>query len=94
VRRWLEIAERSGEHSARRQRTHLQITLQMLDKLSVRTLLLAGDQDPLAPPELMQLLHSHLPQSSLIVLPQAGHALQWEYPDEWNRLVLDFLTSA
>jgi pimeloyl-ACP methyl ester carboxylesterase len=88
VQQWLEITRAEG-HA--RQRMHVQIALPMLAALSLPTLLLAGGADLLAPPELMRRFAAHLPNHQFFTVCESGHCIHWEQPEEWNRLVLDFL---
>jgi pimeloyl-ACP methyl ester carboxylesterase len=92
VRRWLEIvpAARSRSQSLL-QRMHSRIMLPMLATLSVPALIIAGDADLWAPPPLMRLMADHIPSCVFTTVAEAGHCVHWECPDEWNRLVLDFL---
>jgi hypothetical protein len=54
-------------------------------------LILTGDEDePCLEPGL--LMKRAIPTSGLVVLPRAGHTLNLEDPDAFNRIVLDFLT--
>jgi len=94
VRRWLEVlpAARSQSQSLM-QSTHLQITFPVLETLDVPTLIIAGDADLWAPPALMRLVASHIPACTFATVPEAGHSVHWESPEEWNLLVLDFLSS-
>lgn len=63
-----------------------------LQKLTVPTLILVGDEDELClDPSLM--MKKNLPSSGLAIFPQAGHAINFEEPDLFNRTVLDFLTA-
>ncbi|MCI0634837.1 MAG: alpha/beta hydrolase [Actinobacteria bacterium] len=55
-------------------------------------LTLAGREDILIYPNLSRRLHEELPSSTWVEVP-GGHACIWEYPDEFNRAVLDFLAS-
>jgi pimeloyl-ACP methyl ester carboxylesterase len=89
VERWFALERES--HPTARQRMHLQVTLPMLEQLRVRTLLLAAGADLLAPPALMRLLAVRIPNHQYELIPEAGHSAHWERPDEWNRIVLDFL---
>jgi non-heme chloroperoxidase len=94
VRQWLEVAHAAGEPPpSARQRTHLRIMLPMLEELRVPTLLIAGGADLLAPPELMRIFGSHLPESQMVVFAEAGHCVHWEQPASWNTEVLQFLTA-
>ena len=42
--------------------------------------------------ELGQMLHRAIQGSRLVVVPDAGHNVMFERPEQFNRLVLDFLT--
>jgi pimeloyl-ACP methyl ester carboxylesterase len=45
------------------------------------TLLIYGDADLIAPPEVGKLLQQHLPNAQLEIIPDATHDLEIEYPD-------------
>jgi pimeloyl-ACP methyl ester carboxylesterase len=62
-------------------------------RLTVPTLIVWGANDRLLP-----VSHAHsgralVPDSRLHVFPDCGHAPNLEYPDEFNRLVVDFLAA-
>jgi 3-oxoadipate enol-lactonase len=54
---------------------------------------LVGAGDILIYPKLSRRLHDQLPVSVWVEVP-GGHACIWEFPDEFNRAVLDFLGGA
>lgn len=56
------------------------------------TLVLAGEEDILVPVSLQRELHSLIPGAMWATTP-GGHACMWESPDEFNRIVLEFLGS-
>lgn len=59
--------------------------------LQVPTLVLTGDEDwPCLQPGL--LMKSLIPSAALAVMPNCGHTINLEEPDEFNRLVGAFLT--
>jgi pimeloyl-ACP methyl ester carboxylesterase len=61
-----------------------------LDKLTVPTLLMTGDEDePCLEPALF--MKRKIATSGLLVVPQTGHAINLEEPALFNRAVLDFL---
>jgi len=91
VERWLQILHEAGGERAGRQRRYLTLTLELLETLRVPTLVLAADADLLAPPSLMRLMAERIPGSELAMVADAGHSAHWERPDEWNRIVLEFL---
>jgi len=57
----------------------------------VPTLLIAGDADLWQPPAMTRMLARHIPNSELVIVPEAGHSIYWERPDVFNSTVLDFI---
>jgi non-heme chloroperoxidase len=55
------------------------------------TLLVGGDADLYVPPSMYRYLQTRTPQSELVIVPEAGHSVNWEQPDVFNNVVLDFL---
>ena len=93
TRRWLEIerASRPEGDSGPRQSLRQPMTYARLETIKVPVMALLGGADLLSPPALMRLLAAHIPQCQVVSVPEAGHAAFWEQPEEWNRLVLDFI---
>jgi pimeloyl-ACP methyl ester carboxylesterase len=65
----------------------------LLAGIDVPTLVLHGEDDQLIPVEEAQAMHAAIPDSRLEVLPGAGHLLNLERPDAFNRAVRRFLGS-
>jgi pimeloyl-ACP methyl ester carboxylesterase len=63
----------------------------VLPHIDVPTLLVYGDRDVRAPLTVAEALQAAIPDSSLVVLPNAGHVCNIEAPDEFNVAVRDFL---
>jgi pimeloyl-ACP methyl ester carboxylesterase len=63
-----------------------------MELLQVPALVIIGDDDTacLKPAIFMK---EHIPGAGLAVLPQAGHGINLEEPDLFNRYILDFLTA-
>ncbi len=57
----------------------------------IPTLFLVGEEDVLTPPQVMKKIQQRIPQSRFVKVPRAGHSLYFEKPEEFNRIVLDFL---
>jgi 2-succinyl-6-hydroxy-2,4-cyclohexadiene-1-carboxylate synthase len=57
----------------------------------VPTLFLTSDEDGLIWPELSEKVHTHVPGSEFVRVPEAGHSTYFERPDVWNREVGAFL---
>jgi len=62
-----------------------------LRSINVKTLVIAGEEDTLTPLAHAQLMHAHIPQSKLAVIPRAGHYAAWERPEEFLRVLKPFL---
>ncbi|HWN93304.1 MAG TPA: alpha/beta fold hydrolase, partial [Verrucomicrobiae bacterium] len=63
-----------------------------MEKLTVPTLVVTGDEDePCLEPALF--MKRKIRSSGLVVMPKAGHTVNLEDPDAFNRAVLDFLTA-
>jgi 3-oxoadipate enol-lactonase len=61
-----------------------------LGAVTCPSMTLVGREDILIYPKLSRRLHEELPDSTWVEVP-GGHACLWEYPDEFNQAVLDFL---
>ncbi len=63
-----------------------------MERLEVPTLIMTGDEDdPCLEPALF--MKKKIRSSGLVVLPKAGHAINLEDPEAFNRALLDFLTA-
>lgn len=62
-----------------------------LAAIDVPTLVVVGEHDAGAPPDVAQAMHAGIPGSQLVVLPHAGHLSNLEAADEFNAAVSDFL---
>jgi pimeloyl-ACP methyl ester carboxylesterase len=90
------LSEHSGLGSAntqlgvQRERPSLYELVDDMKRLTVPTLILTGDEDwPCLKPGI--LLKQNIPAAGLAVMPNCGHAINLEAPDEFNRIVGDFL---
>lgn len=59
--------------------------------LTMPILLIWGDRDQVIPLDYGNLMAKQLPKARFVVIKGAGHMPFYEKPDEFNRLVLDFL---
>jgi pimeloyl-ACP methyl ester carboxylesterase len=62
-----------------------------LRTLTIPTLILAGKQDRIIPPQNSERLHAIIPNSQIRVFEDAGHHLHIEEPEAFNQAVLDFV---
>lgn len=63
-----------------------------LPNISVPTLLLAGEHDRNAPPAVMKKMAEAIPHGTYIEMKGIGHLQNLEAPDEFDSLVLNFLS--
>ena len=57
------------------------------------TLVICGDEDAITPPSLSEELASLIPRSKLQIIAGASHLANLDKPDEFNRLMDDFLSA-
>jgi pimeloyl-ACP methyl ester carboxylesterase len=50
-----------------------------------------GERDTVAPPTVTKALQAKMTGSTLVTFDESGHSPYWEIPDQFNRVVLDFL---
>lgn len=66
----------------------------LLSTITVPTLVIAGEQDAIAPPDVMKSMADHIQGASFHVIPSASHLTPMEKPEAFNELVLSFLKEA
>ncbi|WP_430334062.1 alpha/beta fold hydrolase [Rhodococcus sp. ACT016] len=69
---------------------HPHIPSDSLSAITVPTLVIVGERDPIPRPH-TELIARSIPGAELVVLPGAGHACAEERPADFNACVLDFL---
>jgi pimeloyl-ACP methyl ester carboxylesterase len=89
--RWIEINAHSRQPGAPNQPLHTPNTLAKIAAIPAPTLVIAADADLLAPPALMRIWAAHMQNHEWAVMADAGHAMAWEQPQAFNKIVLDFL---
>jgi pimeloyl-ACP methyl ester carboxylesterase len=62
-----------------------------LDAIGCPTLVVAGADDRTVPLVAKQALARAIPAARLVLVPGSGHATPHDRPEEFNRLVLDFV---
>lgn len=62
-----------------------------LHKITIPVGLIWGKNDKITPPEVAQEFHQLIPNSELYWIDKCGHAAMMEKPDEFNRLLKQFL---
>lgn len=60
-------------------------------RIDVPTLIIVGEKDMLTPVKYSEFLNKHIQNSELVVIPEAGHMVMLEKPEELNRAIKEFL---
>ncbi len=63
----------------------------MLGSIAVPALVIAGEDDKIAPPDGMRLMAQAIPGAQFAAIPAAGHLAPLEQPLATSRVVADFL---
>lgn len=61
--------------------------MERLYKIHVPTLIICGAEDRLTPRKYSEYLHQHIQHSTLEIIPQAGHYVMREQPEQVNRAI-------
>ena len=90
------LAEHSAMGSAntqqgvQKERPSLYTLVEEMKRITAPTLIITGDEDwPCLMPGI--LMKQNIPSAALAVMPNSGHAINIEEPEEYNRIVGDFL---
>ena len=62
-----------------------------LRRVTVPTLVVAGERDPIVPAAVCDVVREELPAARLVVLPRAGHVPMFDRPDAFAETLLEFL---
>ena len=62
-----------------------------LPKMETKTLIIWGRQDIVTPPNVAEDFNSLLPNSDLIWIGKCGHAPMMEHPNDFNKIMEDWL---
>jgi len=65
--------------------------VEQLDRIFQPTLIVTADKDLDACKEIADLMEQKIPNSRKVEFKEAGHAMNFDKPDEFNKLVLDFI---
>jgi len=66
-------------------------TAEQIRAMRTPTLLIVGEEDVIAPPAMMEAFQQYIPNARLRRVAGSGHSVYFETPDEFNRIVLEFL---
>lgn len=62
-----------------------------VERISQPTLIVTGESDRMTPPKFAEFLHARLPNSALVVIPDAGHYVHIEQPERVAAAIGDWL---
>ncbi len=65
----------------------------LIDRITLPTLIVVGDQDVATPPAKAERIHARIRNSTLVVIPGAGHTVTVEEPDALNAALERFLAA-
>ncbi|HWM43044.1 MAG TPA: alpha/beta fold hydrolase [Burkholderiales bacterium] len=63
-----------------------------IEQIRVPTLVVAGEEDTVYPPELAREMAQRIPGAELLMFERTGHLANLEQPERFNKAVLDFLS--
>jgi pimeloyl-ACP methyl ester carboxylesterase len=93
TKRWSAIEHESAHEPRLTQPMRSPQNAAKIATIKTPTLVIAGGADLQAPPALVKLWSDNLPnRQGLEILPNAGHAVAWEQPEAYNRLVVAFVS--
>lgn len=67
-------------------------TPEQLNKINIPILVLDGDDDEAIYTEHTKKMAGLIPTAKLLLIPGTGHFAMWEKPEEFNQIVLDYLS--
>jgi 3-oxoadipate enol-lactonase len=65
----------------------------LLSQIQFPVLIIHGEDDQLIPLQEPGLMNKQIPNSRLVVIPEAGHLLNLEQPEKFNRAVREFIST-
>lgn len=91
TQQWIERERSARQPGAPDQPVSAPNTYAKLGRITAPLLVVAGGADLISPPELMRTWARHAPPHEFAIIAESGHSLSYEQPDEFNRIVLEFL---
>ncbi len=85
------VGSANTQQGVQKERPSLYTLVEEMKRITVPTLIITGDEDwPCLLPGI--LMKQSIPSAALAVMPNCGHAINIEEPDEYNRIVGEFLS--
>lgn len=92
VHEWSEMEKKSrSDGTYHGQSAKSTITWDKIRAANIPTFFVTGGADLYQPPPMMRAAAREIPGSETLVVPEAGHAVQWEQPEVFNKAVIEFL---
>ncbi len=91
VRAMIEGNLPEGIAAAQRGMAERADSVELLARISCPTLVIAGSDDSLTPPDEAERMCGQIPNAGFALINEAGHLSNLEQPEEFNRVVADFL---
>jgi 3-oxoadipate enol-lactonase len=66
-------------------------TAEQVSAIQAPALLIVGEQDVIVPPAMLKMMQSYIPHARFAEVARSGHSVYFERPDEFNRIVQEFL---
>ncbi|MEW9700551.1 alpha/beta fold hydrolase [Paenibacillus sp. SI8] len=66
-------------------------SVELLDSITIPTLVIAGEQDPITPIDVMKAMADRIKGANFQVIPAASHLTPQEQPEAFNTVLLNFL---
>lgn len=89
--RWAENPQPLEAYIRQNWACHHHRTIEDLPKIKAPTLVLVADRDMQTPVGSNKMIADRIPGAKFKVIPGYGHCVNWEQPQEFNRIALDFL---
>ncbi len=90
VKEWIEMERKSRGDVRHGQKAKSNITWEKIRAAKIPSFFIAGGADLYQPPSMMRAAAREIPYSETLVIPEAGHAVQWEQHELFNRVVIEF----
>ena len=91
VKKWIEMERKSrGDGIRHGQKAKSDITWEKIRAAKIPSFFIAGGADLYQPPSMMRAAAREIPYSETLVIPEAGHSVQWEQHELFNRAVMEF----
>jgi pimeloyl-ACP methyl ester carboxylesterase len=87
------LFERIPEHEAAEESPLTPPAIDRLGEISTPTLIIVGDLDVPDVHSMAHLMETTIPNAKKVTIPNAAHMVSMERPEEFNRIVLEFLRS-